>query len=161
MRKLYAYKKRDACPVEDFLKNINKKLHTKLLVQLAYMLDESNGFLEPYVKHFSLAKYRQMYEIRVKAAETMMRIIFYEKDGEIIFLHAFYKHDRRDTGKALETAYRILESITDRNGNVSEECKKEVHLLDYEFGDTVKFYCNPNDKTTPDFEFEIFKPGSN
>ena len=41
-----------------------------------------------------------------------------------------HKHDRRDTGKALETAYRILESITDRNGNVSEECKKEVHLLD-------------------------------
>lgn len=130
MRKLYAYKKGDACPVEDFLKNINKKLHTKLLFQLAYILDESNGFLEPYVKYFSLAKYRQMYEIRVKAAETMMRIIFYEKDGEIIFLHAFYKHDRRDTGKALETAYRILESITDRNGKVFEECKKEVHLLD-------------------------------
>ena len=41
MRKLYAYKKGDACPVEDFLKNINKKLHTKLLFQLAYILDES------------------------------------------------------------------------------------------------------------------------
>lgn len=31
----------------------------------------------------------------------------------------------------------------------------------YEFGDTVKFYCNPNDKTTPDFEFEILNAGSN
>ena len=101
MRKLYAYKKGDACPVEDFLKNINKKLHTKLLFQLAYILDESNGFLEPYVKHFSLAKYRQMYEIRVKAAETMMRIIFYEKDGEIIFLHAFYKHELTFYNEAL------------------------------------------------------------
>ncbi len=130
MRKLYAYKKGDACPVEEFIKNANKKLQTKLLFQLAYILDENNGFYEPYVKHISLSKYRQLYEIRVKAAETMMRILFYEKDGDIILLHAFYKHDRRDTGKALETAYRILESITDRNGNVSEECKKEVHLLD-------------------------------
>lgn len=31
----------------------------------------------------------------------------------------------------------------------------------YEFGDTVKVYCKSNDKTKPDFEFEILKSGSN
>ncbi len=31
----------------------------------------------------------------------------------------------------------------------------------YEFGDTVKVYCKSNDKTTPDFEFEILKAGTN
>lgn len=128
MRKLYAYKKGDVCPVEDFIKSANKKLQAKLLFQLEYILDERNGFYEPYVKHFSLAKYRQMYEIRVKAAETMLRIIFYERNGEIILLHAFYKRNGKDTEKALETAYKILESIIDQNGNVPSEYKKEVVL---------------------------------
>lgn len=27
----------------------------------------------------------------------------------------------------------------------------------YEFGDTVKVYCNPNDKSVPSYEFEILK----
>ena len=60
----------------------------------------------------------------------MVRIIFYEKNGDIIFLHAFYKHDRKDTEKALETALKILESITDENGIVSEKYRKELIMCD-------------------------------
>ena len=48
----------------------------------------------------------------------------------IIFLHAFYKHDRKDTEKALETALKILESITDENGIVSEKYRKELIMCD-------------------------------
>lgn len=109
---------------------MNGKIKAKFMFQLSYIMDERNGFVEPYVKHFSMERYRQMYEIRVKASERMMRIIFYEKNGEIILLHAFYKHDRKDTEKALETAHNILENITDKNGNVKEEYKKELKLYD-------------------------------
>ena len=130
MRKLYAYKKENTCPVQKFIDNLNGKIKAKFMFQLSYIMDERNGFVEPYVKHFSMERYRQMYEIRVKAAERMMRIIFYEKNGEIILLHAFYKHDRKDTGKALETAHKILENITDKNGNVIEEYRKELVLYD-------------------------------
>lgn len=130
MRKLYAYKKENYCPIQKFINSLNEKLKAKFLFQLSYIMAERNGFVEPYVKHFSTEKYRRMYEIRVKAAERMMRIIFYEKNGEIIFLHAFYKHDRKDTEKALETAHKILESITDKDGNAIEEYRKELVLCD-------------------------------
>ena len=60
----------------------------------------------------------------------MVRVMFYEHHGEVILLYAFYKKDKRDTGKALETAYRILESIIERNGRIPEEHKKEVKLYD-------------------------------
>jgi len=129
-KKIYAYKKENTCPVQKFIDNLNGKIKAKFMFQLSYIMDERNGFVEPYVKHFSMERYRQMYEIRVKAAERMMRIIFYEKNGEIILLHAFYKHDRKDTEKALETAHKILENITDKNGNVKEEYRKELVLCD-------------------------------
>ena len=130
MRKIYAYTKDNRSSVEEFIKATNDKIKEKLIFQLSYIRDESNPFCEPYVKHFSMERYRQMYEIRVKAAERMMRIIFYEKNGEIILLHAFYKHDRKDTEKALEAAHKILENITDKNGSVTEEHRKELVLYD-------------------------------
>ena len=72
MRKLYAYQKDGTCPVQKFVDSLNGKLKTKFLFQLNYITDERNSFAEPYVKHFSMGKYRLMYELRVKAAERMM-----------------------------------------------------------------------------------------
>lgn len=128
MRKIYTYTDVDRYPVEAFLNGLEEKLTNKLYHLLVYIIDERNSFTEPYVKHFSIAKYRQMYEIRVKAAETMIRIIFYEKDGNIILLYAFRKRDRKDTEKALVSAYRILERITDENGDISDKNMKILEL---------------------------------
>ena len=40
-----------------------------------------------------------------------MRLIFSERDDNIVLLHAFYKHDKRDTEKALENALKVYESL--------------------------------------------------
>ena len=130
MRKIYAYTKDNRSSVEEFIKATNDKIKEKLIFQLSYIRDESNPFCEPYVKHFSMERYRKMYELRLKAAETMIRIIFYEHDGEIVFLHAFHKRDRKDTDRGLETALKILESIVDKNGKIPKENKKELKLYD-------------------------------
>lgn len=130
MRKIYAYTKDNRSPVEEFIKATNDKIKEKLIFQLVYIKDESNPFCEPYVKHFSMERYRKMYELRLKAAETMIRIIFYEHDGEIVFLHAFHKRDRKDTDRGLESALKILESIVDKNGKIPKENKKELKLYD-------------------------------
>lgn len=130
MRKIYAYTKDNRSPVEEFIKATNDKIKEKLIFQLVYIKDESNPFCEPYVKHFSMERYRKMYELRLKAAETMIRIIFYEYDGEIVFLHAFHKRDRKDTDRGLESALKILESIVDKNGKIPKENKKELKLYD-------------------------------
>ncbi len=130
MRKIYAYTKDNRSPVEEFIQATNDKIKEKLIFQLIYIKDESNPFCEPYVKHFSMERYRKMYELRIKAAETMIRIIFYEHDGEIVFLHAFHKRDRKDTDRGLESALKILESIVDKNGKIPKENKKELKLYD-------------------------------
>ena len=126
MRKLYAYAPDSRCPVQEFLQGMDEKIQDKLRFQLAYILDENSSFVEPYVKHFSLAKYRPFYEIRVIAANTMVRVIFHEKNGEIILLYAFHKRDRKDTERALEAARRIYDEITDRDGGICREYLREV-----------------------------------
>lgn len=126
MRKIYIYEHDGKCQIQDFFSKTNPKIQKKLKFQLAYIRDKHNGFTEPHVKHFTIEKYRRLYELRVKAAGTMVRVIFYDKDDEILLLYAFYKRDRKDTEKALETSLKIFNSISDEIGDVDATYKREL-----------------------------------
>lgn len=115
MRKIYTYYNNGECPVSLFFDKAKEKIRKKFLFQLEYIRDNGNVLCEPYVKHFSIEKYRRLYEIRVKADGTMVRIIFYEQENEIFLLHAFYKKDKKDTEKALKTSLKLLTSISENN----------------------------------------------
>ena len=128
MRKIYIYENDGKCQIEDFVLKTNQKIQKKLKFQLAYIMDKHNAFAEPHVKHFTIEKYRRLYELRVKAAGTMVRVIFYEKDGEVLLLYAFYKRDRKDTEKALEVSLKILNTITDENGDIDNSYKRELRV---------------------------------
>ena len=97
--------------IEEFIKNLNSKVKKKLDFVLKYMVDENNQLKEPYIKHFSIEKYKMFYELRLKAANTMVRIIYYSIDDKIILLHAFIKKDKRDTEQALEYALKLVEKL--------------------------------------------------
>ena len=90
MRKIYIYENEGKCQIAEFFLKSNPKIQKKLEYQLEYIRDKHNGFTEPHVKHFTIEKYRRLYELRVKAAGTMVRVIFYDKDGEVLLLYAFY-----------------------------------------------------------------------
>ena len=128
MRKIYIYENEGKCQIAEFFLKSNPKIQKKLEYQLKYIRDKHNGFTEPHVKHFTIEKYRRLYELRVKAAGTMVRVIFYDKDGEVLLLYAFYKRDRKDTEKALETSLKILNSISDTNGDIDSSYKRELVL---------------------------------
>ena len=128
MRKVYVFADDRNCFVEAFFQKANKKIKKKFQYQLDYIKDERNVFAEPHVKHFSIEKYRQLYELRIKAAGTMVRVIFYEHAGEVVLLHAFYKRGKKDTEKALEYALKVLYAISDGNGAVREPFRKELVL---------------------------------
>ena len=128
MRKVYTYYNGTACPVNAFIKETDKKIKKKLMFCIDFIKDEKNCFCEPHVKHFVIEKYSRLFELRAKAATTMVRIIFYEHNGAIYLLYAFYKRDRKDTERALETGLRILENITDKNGDVIENYREEMNL---------------------------------
>lgn len=80
---------------------------------LHFVKDERNMLYEPYVKHFSIDKYKMLYELRIRANGTMVRVIYYKAEENIILLHAFFKKSRRDTENALEYALKILNSFDD------------------------------------------------
>ena len=97
--------------ITDFIKKANPKIKKKFEFILRLIADENNQLKEPYVKHFSIEKYKRLYELRLKAAGTMVRIIYYEEDKNIILLHAFIKKDKRDTEQALEHALKLIEKF--------------------------------------------------
>lgn len=111
--------------ITEFIKNSDPKIRKKYEFILKLISDENNCLKEPYVKHFSIEKYKQLYELRLKAASTMIRIIYYEADKNIILLHAFVKKDRRDTEKALEYSLKIIEKLN-RESLCPFDCLTEV-----------------------------------
>lgn len=126
MRKIYTYYNGSECPVNKFLSKANKKVINKFWFCIEYIRTTNNCLCEPYVKHFSLEKYSMLYELRIKIAGEIVRIIFYENDGDIYLLHAFYKRDSKDTQKALEVALKILCRIKDNSGEILKEYREEL-----------------------------------
>ena len=114
MRKIYVYRN-DAgeVPVLRFIESTHKKIRSKFYFMLQFVKDERNMLCEPYVKHFSIDKYKMLYELRIRANGTMVRVIYYKAEENIILLHAFFKKSRRDTENALEYALKILSSFDD------------------------------------------------
>jgi len=128
VRKIYIYKNDAAKGQVDALINAsNIKIRKKFDFILRYIADERNQFKEPYVKHFSIEKYKRLYELRLKAAGTMVRIIFYNIDDNIILLNAFIKRDKRDTEQALEHALKLIEHL-DRVAETPVDYLTEVEI---------------------------------
>lgn len=114
MRKIYVYRNdAEEVPVLRFIESTHKKIRNKFDFMLHFVKDERNMLCEPYVKHFSIDKYKMLYELRIKANGTMVRVIYYKAEENIILLHAFFKKSRRDTENALEYALKILNSFDD------------------------------------------------
>lgn len=113
--------------VDTFIKASNIKIRKKFDFILRYIADERNQFKEPYVKHFSIEKYKRLYELRLKAAGTMVRIIFYNIDENVILLNAFIKRDKRDTEQALEHALKLIEHL-DRVAETPVDYLTEVEV---------------------------------
>ncbi|MBR0277243.1 MAG: type II toxin-antitoxin system RelE/ParE family toxin [Clostridia bacterium] len=111
LRKVFMYSTEDKrVPIKEFLSSADKKVQRKFDFMLKYIKTE-NILCEPYVKHFSIEKYKMLYELRLKAAGSMVRIIYYVAGENIILLHAFYKRDRKDTEHALEYALKLLNTF--------------------------------------------------
>ena len=122
------YKSDDARgQIDSFIKTSNIKIKKKFDFILRYIADERNQFKEPYVKHFSIEKYKQLYELRLKASGTMVRIIFYNIDENIILLNAFIKRDKRDTEQALEYALKLIAHL-DRVAETPVDYLTEVEI---------------------------------
>ena len=108
MRRIF-YSKEGSRTIGAFLEKADRRVRNKFSFLIGLMRDDKFVLCEPYVKHFSIEKYKRLYELRMKAGGTMVRIIYCERENrDIIFLYAFYKKDKRDTQKALDYALKLL-----------------------------------------------------
>lgn len=101
--------------VADFIEGLEPKLRDKLVRQIFYLSrTPPSGLTEPHYKHFSIEKYRSLYELREKG-RTIVRVIFtIQPNGEVLLLYAFTKRQKRDTMQALEHSLRLLAELRER-----------------------------------------------
>ena len=105
------YSKDGENPIAAFAGNFNDKIKKKMRFVFHYISDERNPLKEPHVKHFTIEKYKRLYELRLKASNTMIRIIYFHINEDIVLLHAFVKRDKRDTEQALDYALKLIDKI--------------------------------------------------
>lgn len=94
--------------VKEFLNDADDKTRKKIGYVLMYLADDKNPLTEPYVKHISIGKYNDLYELRAKASGNMARILFTLSNGDIVLLYGFYNHDKRDNLRAFEKSHKYL-----------------------------------------------------
>lgn len=98
--------------VAAFIDGLEPKQREKLLWQI-YRLSTTpvSGLREPHYKHFSLEKYRSLYEVRERS-KIIIRVIFtIRPEGGVLLLYAFIKRRPRDTMQALEQSLGILSDL--------------------------------------------------
>ncbi len=125
MRNIYIYKNEIESQVARFFDNADAKIQNKFKSILAYISNEKNPLCEPYVKHISIGRYRELYEIRMKVSGNMVRVLFVRQDEDIVLLYAFYKKSGKDTEKALEAAFKMLNKMREnsrRQGRLNYKC---------------------------------------
>ena len=93
--------------VKRFMEQADEKIMIKMNFMIAYLTDNKNVLREPYVRHISIPKYKELYELRIRTAKTMARAIFTVSGENIVLLYAFQKKCKRDNVRALECAYKM------------------------------------------------------
>lgn len=114
--------------VEAFIEDLHPRLREKLVWQI-FRLSRTPpaGLKEPHYKHFSIEKYRGLYELREKN-RIVIRIIFTVlPSGEVLLLYAFQKRQSRDTMRALEQSLKLLSLLRDHPERaVKYKVKEEI-----------------------------------
>lgn len=118
-----------AAPVAQFIDSLDVKLRDKLIRQLIVLPQTPRAALrEPHYKHFSLERYRDLYELRERG-KVLVRVIFtIQPNGEIILLHAFVKRQSRDTMRALEQSLNILTQLREHPELATEYKVREERI---------------------------------
>lgn len=113
----------------DFFETLDPRLRDKLIRQLIALPHTPRAALrEPHFKHFSLERYRDLYELRERG-RVMVRVIFtLLPDGAVLLLYAFVKRQRRDTMQALERALQVLAAFREHPEYAAEFTVREERL---------------------------------
>ena len=118
-----------SAPLADFIDGLDPRLREKILLRLYFLTQlEKPEMKEPHFKRFSIERYRDLWELRVKS-KVLIRIIFCMlPNGDVLLLHGFVKRQKRDTMQALEQSIRILDALREHpaRGRIQDQGGESV-----------------------------------
>lgn len=127
MKGIFVYQSPDKeAQLPDFIESLEPRLREKIIMRL-YQLSrpQKPEMREPHFKRFSLERYRDLCELRVKS-KVLIRIIFHLcPNGDVMLLYGFIKRQKRDTMQALEQSLRILDALREHPERAVEYKIKE------------------------------------
>ncbi len=109
-----------------FIEGLDTKLRVKLLRQIIPLPRMPPSILrEPHYKHFTLERYRSLYEVRAKNGVAVRVIFTILPEGRVLLLYGFSKRQSRDTMQALDQSLRILAAFREHPEHAVEYKIKE------------------------------------
>ena len=109
-----------------FIDGLEPKLREKLLRQIIPLPRMPPSILrEPHYKHFTLERYRSLYEVRAKNGIAVRIIFTILPEGRVLLLYGFSKRQSRDTMRALDQSLRILAAFREHPEHAVEYKIKE------------------------------------
>lgn len=109
-----------------FIEGLDTKLRQKLLRQIIPLPRMPPSILrEPHYKHFTLERYRSLYEVRAKNGIAVRVIFTILPEGRVLLLYGFSKRQSRDTMRALDQSLRILAAFREHPEHAVEYKIKE------------------------------------
>ena len=120
-------------PVPDFIDGLDPRLREKIIIRLYHLsLSHKPELKEPHFKRFSLERYRDLCELRVKS-KMLIRIIFYLcPNGNATLPQC------RIRSKLKRLDGMILRDAESKPRKQGPECEKQ-HCLHH--GGTVQLHC--------------------
>ena len=116
----------DPAQVSLFIESLEPKLREKLLRQIIPLPRMPPSILrEPHYKHFTLERYRSLYEVRAKNGVAVRVIFTILPEGRVLLLYGFSKRQSRDTMQALDQSLRILAAFREHPEHAVEYKIKE------------------------------------
>ena len=116
----------DHAQVALFIEGLEPKLREKLLRQIIPLPRMPPSILrEPHYKHFTLERYRSLYEVRAKNGVAVRVIFTILPEGRVLLLYGFSKRQSRDTMQALDQSLRILAAFREHPEHAVEYKIKE------------------------------------
>ncbi len=103
--------------VQEFLYSLPIKLRAKAFRDIELLQCMGNKLCEPYVRIIQGEKNRGLYELRIKFANDIARIVYFTYiDNKYVLLHGFIKKSMKTPVKEIEKARKYMEDYKRRSG---------------------------------------------
>ena len=103
----YYQKENGDIPVLEFMQSLEVKLRAKTVSHIQLLEQCGPNLKEPYVKAIKGAKYKGLWELRVKFASNIARVLYFTVEhNTFIMLHGFQKKTNKTPPQELNRALK-------------------------------------------------------